>query len=175
MFVLQEEQYNQLYLLLKTNFPIGSLVLDDIFDIDSCYISNKQQIAAIVDLIQGRTWNAIDWQLIYASLNQSDELVVPSCLTTEAYTILFPSFLLDCLLNLKGERNHASYLLFIDWHLNLNNLKYNDHYEEKSAFLLGLSNDQKKCIASILSFMTSFEVCGSIAKEALDAYWIDFL
>lgn len=161
--------------MLKNNFPVDGIVLGSIFDFNSCYIRNKQQIGVILDLIQGRKWTEVDWQVVHAHIDISDELVIASCLTTDAYSILFPSFLLDCLLNMIGKRKHNSYLLFVDWHLNLNNLKYNDHYEDKKAFLLSLSYDQKKCVALILHFMTGFDCCRLIAKKALDSYWIDFL
>lgn len=162
-----KEKCEQLIVLLKECFP-PKIVDAKLFNSDyELWYDNDAGV--IMSLVDGKMWNEIDWQFI--NEKAGDAWMTPSYCNIEAYKQLFPSFLLDSLLDIVGTRKSLLAGLFVEWHLNINNIKY----EDRKEFLLSLTDKQKSCIAKILAFLLEVSPNDYVPKEALDSYWIKYL
>lgn len=162
-----KEKCNELINLLKNCFPTNYTINgEELFEYDLGYANDSQ---IIENLVKGKHWNDIDWLII------NDEAVeawmTPSYLKIEPYIQLFPSFLLDCLLDVAFSRRSLLSDFFIEWHLNIDKIEY----EDKKKFLISLSDKKKTCIAKVLVFLVEVSHDNRLSKEALNSYWIKYL
>lgn len=162
-----KDKCSEIITLLKSSFNSNKVITDKNFFEYSLGYDDDTEI--VESLVIGKPWWKIDWQ--YINEQAGDAWMTPSYIKLSAYKILFPSFLLDCLTDAMGTRESLLAGYFLEWHLNLNNIEY----EDKKEFMLNLSNEQKNCIALILNLLVSMFPKYHVTKEALESYWEKFL